>query len=342
MLSEEQIKEYITEIKEYWKIEDFEKEILNWEFKLNEPSREMYAIGHPINSHKGTSVGDVLPYTRLPEVLKEKYPSCTVKVPEWFWPFFHENPYVDGVSNDLQRWGSLGTWGTTVQRTCNVWGVQTFKHTPIIYQLYDWTEPNTVLICVTSKTGGQIQNLQYFEQIVDAIRDKYTCVQLAMAGEPLLKNVHSYIFNVDKVKLIETVRRFEYYIGAQNSIYHLSRALQNKVIGILPENVDPFYIKLPLLTQINYLEIEMLPTEQTRRAERWKEYIRATGRNPDGSHHCGWLYPDCYHLTMDFKNETCFCPAATPTNIVKALNDEIYPYNDDRLWDIEKHKELWK
>lgn len=334
------VSSFIKETKDFWKITNFKEEILNWNFKLNEPVRKEYVIGHPLNSHKGNSVGDILPYTRLPEELKKKYPNSKVKVPTWFWQFFKDNPNVDGINDSVCRWGSLGTWGTTVQRTGNVWGVKSFKFDPIVYNDKKEKEKKTILFCINSKTGGKIKNIKIFEDFIAAVNKEYHCVQLALKDEEHIKGVHKYVFNLDKDKLINFVKHFEYYIGAQNSIYHLSKALGCKTIGILPENVDPEFVILPLLTQINHLEIEMLTDEERKRSTIWQEHIRSLGKDPNESHHCGWLYPDTPHLTSRDVG-TFRCPPANIENIIKALNNEIYPFNDPRLWDFEKHGDLW-
>lgn len=335
------IDKFINETKSFWKITNFKEEILDWKFNLNENIRKEYIIGHPLKSHKGTSVGDILPYTRLPEELKKKYPYSKVKVPSWFWPFFETNPNVDGINDSVYRWGSLGTWGTTVQRTTNVWGIRTFKFDPIIYLKENEKQKKTILFCINSKTGGKIKNIKIFEDFVQYIRKEgYYCVQLALKDEDHVKGMNKYVFNLQKNKLIHFAKHFEYYIGAQNSIYHLCKALGSKLIGILPENIDPEFIMLPLLTQINIREIEMLTKKEKERAKIWENYIRSLGKDPNESHHCGWLYPDTPHLTSR-ENGTFRCPSSTVENIVKALNNEIYPFNDARLWDFENHTSLW-
>ena len=340
MVTENEVYNFNNETKSYWNITNFKEEILDWKFVNNEHTRIMYNIGHPTNSHKGTSVGDILPYTQLPRLLKEKYPTCQVKVPEWFWEFFKNNPFVDGIDNNLQRWGSLGTWGTTVQRTCNVWGIQTFEFRPKIYHHREIYR-DSILICTNSKTGGRVKDIKQFEDIVEELKTKYYCVQMGLEGDQFIRNANEYLFNISRENLTHIVGQHSYYIGVQNSIYHLSKALGLKVIGLLPENVDPFFIMLPLLTQVNYLELEMLPLEQRFRSELWKNKVRNLGKNPDESHHCGWLYPDSSHLTLSFQRETTRCPSATPSNVMLALEDKIYPYNDSRLWDVDIHRNYW-
>ena len=85
---------YINELKNYWKIQNFKEEILNWEFKTENRNLNRLVIGHLKNSHKGISLGDILPYTKLPELLKNKYPSANIFVPDWFYPLFEYNPYI--------------------------------------------------------------------------------------------------------------------------------------------------------------------------------------------------------------------------------------------------------
>ena len=338
MLHENEIRKYNNETKQYWNVDNFNNQILNWRFSKPIIQSE-YVIGHPTNSHKGSSVGDILPYTRLPGIIKSKFPNSIVKVPEWFWTFFKDNPNVDGISNNLQRWGSLGTWGTTVQRTCNVWGFHTYDFAPIVYS--SRINKDAILICTMSKTGGKVQDISKFEDIVDELKSKYYCVQLATSQDTLLKNVNEYVFNVSINNIISFISQFKIYIGAQNSIYHLSKALGLDVVGILPENIDPYYVMLPFFTQINHLEIEMLSNQDKYRSHVWKDKIAKLGKNPNDSHHCGWLYPDTPHLTMNFDNSTNRCPSATPNNILLALDNLIYPFNDSRLWDVDIHRSYW-
>ena len=340
MLTEIEIKRYIDETKEFWLVEDFEEEILNWKFNVNPPENKIFNIGHPRNSHKGVSIGDMLPYTRLPEVIKETYPEAKVTVPEWFTPIFKNNPHVDDFNGPTLRWGSLGTFGTTIQRTCNVWGFKTFEFTPIVYSNNKPRKSNALLFCVNSKTGGRIKNLKQFEIMIEHLRKNYYCVQLGLGTDDIVRSADEYIFNVSVEKLVDIVSQFTTYIGSQNSIYHLSKALGLDVIGILPENVSPDLVMLPLLTQMNHLEIEMLTPEEQKRPLKWKEHMINQKRNPNESHHIGWLYPDSIHLT-ERKYGTIRCPTLTINNINKALNKKIYPYRDERLWNINKFRSLW-
>ncbi len=330
---------YIKEIKSFWEITNFEEEILNWKYDHILKSNNI-VIGHLNNSHKGNSVGDILPYTLLPKLLKQKYKNCTVKVPDVFWPFFKDNKYVDGIDNNVQMWGSLGTWGHTLQRTCNVWGIQTYNFKPIVYKKRN-IKKNTIIICISSKTGGHIINIHHIDEIIKKLKKDYYCVQLATLNDPLLSNVDKYIFNIEVSNLTDIISSFEYYIGVQNSIYHLSKSIGLNIIGILPENIDPFFVKLPLLTQCNYKEIEMLPDIQKIRAYEYMMKINSLKKNIINTYHVGWLYPDTPHLTMNFKNETIFCEEVTYDNIIKSMNNKCYPFNDVRLWDFQSYGYLW-
>ncbi len=340
MLDEIVIKNHIKECKSFWMVSDFEKEILNWKFNVPPPINKVFNIGHPIGAHKGTSIGDILPYTRLPEVIKLEYKDAIVTVPEWFTPIFKNNPHVDSFTGGISRYGSLGTWGTTIQRTCNVWGFRTFKFTPKVYSNNIPRKSNALLFCINSKTGGRIKNLKQFELIIEYLKQKYYCVQLGLKTDDIIRNADEYIFNVSVDNLVNIVSQFTLYIGSQNSIYHLSKALGLTVVGILPENIPPELVMLPLLTQMNYREIEMLTDDERQRPLRWKKWMLDQGKNPDDSHHIGWLYPDSSHLT-ERKNGTKRCPTLSVDNIEDVLNKKIYPYADERLWKIDKYRSLW-
>lgn len=338
-LSKDEVLQHIRHIKNFWKITDFKSEIIDWNFKCKHPDNLVFNIGHPPSSNKGCSVGDVLPYTRLPESIKEKYPSSVVTAPLWFKDFMEFNPYIDRFEDSYVRWGSLGTFGTTVQRTCNVWGIKCKSYTPIVY----YSEPKVkdgIIFCVNSKTGGRIKDTSQFESIIEELKSQYWCTQLALKDDYIVRNANEIIFTATRNNLVPIISKYKYYLGAQNSIYHLAKALQLNVIGILPENIIPSLVTLPLLTQINHLELEMLSDEQRSRSKRWKEDIRKRGINPDETHHVGWLYPDSCHFTTR-KNGTLTCPPISASRIIKALNNEIYPYGDDRLWDYYKHEHLW-
>jgi len=333
-------KQLIRECKEFWQITDFETEILNWEWNVSAPSNLHFNVGHPQGSHKGESLGDMLPYTLLPEVIKTKYPTARVSVPPWFKPVFKLNPYVDDYDWMPQRWGSLGTWGTSVQRTANVWGIKTFDFTPKLYCEKNNKNKKLLLFCVNSKTGGQISNIELFETIIEELKSEYYCVQLGMKSDPIVRTANEYAFNIGSENIVSFVSQFDTYIGSQNSIYHLSKALKLNVIGILPMNVYPELVVLPLLTQINWLEVEMLTGEDRHRRDKWMAFILNKGIHPDESHHIGWLYPDCVHIT-ERKDGTLRCPTLSVNNIKMALNNEIYPFNDDTLWNIDKYRSLW-
>ena len=341
MLTEFEIKELIKETKNFWKVENFEEEILNWNFAVKHPNNLIFNIGHPIGSHKGPSLGDMLPYTILPELIKNKFGNdATVTIPKHFSPIFKYNSFIDDFDGPCVRWGSLGTWGNTVQRTCNVWGFHTFEFRPNIYY-FNGKKKGSILFTTNSKTGGRIGNLKNIEQVVEELKLKYRCVQLLSKDDVRLSNVHEYVYNIsDFDNLIEFVASFEVYIGAQNSIYHLAKALDLQVIGILPENVSVDLMILPLLTQVNHLELEMLTDKERERSERWKNWIKSKDRDFNSSHHAGWLYPDSVHLTSK-EVGTDRIPSVSVDNILLALDNKIYPYNDDRLWDVDKHRELW-
>ena len=332
--------ELINECKRFWQVIDFEKEILNWKFKSNIPKDLHFNIGHPQGSHKGESLGDMLPYTRLPEIIKNAYPNARVSIPTWFRPVFEHNPFIDDYDWMPQRWGSLGTWGTSVQRTTNVWGLKTFDFTPNLYCTKNKTTEKLLLFCVNSKTGGQITNIELFEEIIEELKSEYYCVQLGMKNDPIVQTANEYAFNVSSTNLISFMKQFDSYIGSQNSIYHLAKALDLNTIGILPRNVYPELVVLPLLTQVNWLEVEMLTRNDRHRRDRWIEFIKKRNINPNESHHIGWLYPDCTHLTE--RNDGTFrCPTLSVDNMIKAINNRVYPFNDDKLWNIDKHRSLW-
>ena len=141
--------------------------------------------------------------------------------------------------------------------------------------------------------------------------------------------------------MINILSKFEYYVGVQNSIYHLAKAVGTKVIGILPENVNPRLVVLPFLTQINHLEIEMLKESQLHRVKRWKEKAKNILRiDPNESHHIGWLYPDSCHLTLRDEG-TFFCPSFTTENLAKAFDNYIFPFNESLLWDYYLYPDIW-
>ena len=118
---------YIKETKDFWKVKDFKKDILEYEHPARYvPDDLEFYIGHPESAvsyrpDRGTSFGDVIPYTRLPQSLKLNYPKCKVFIPKWFIDVFQHNPHVDGTHEWDYKWGSMVTFGTTIQRCTNVW-----------------------------------------------------------------------------------------------------------------------------------------------------------------------------------------------------------------------------
>jgi hypothetical protein len=337
---EHEIVNYINECKDFWQVTNFEEEILNWNFEVSPPIDNIFNIGHPIGSHKGPSVGDILPYTRLPHLIKTKYPNSIVSVPKHFEQIFRYNPYVDNFNGSPSKWGSLGTWGTTVQRTCNVWGLNTFKFDPILYYPIK-PKKNTIIFSINSKTGGKLENFKILEDIIEELKTKYYCIQIGFGTDYLLKTVNEYILNLDIERLINIMSSCEIYIGVQNSLYHLSKSLKLKTIGLVPKFIDPRLIVLPLLTQINNLELEMLSEKEKDRSKKWINYLyQNTNIVPYDSHHIGWLYPDITHLTENIIG-TKRCPTISVENILLALNNKIYPFNNSIFWDFEKYKHYW-
>lgn len=328
--------------KDFWNITNIKHEIMDWKFNNNNNNKLQFNIGHPINSHKGPSIGDMIAYSTLPRHIKQIYGNnVRVNVPPHFKSLFQYNPYIDTYNDDYDRWGSLGTFGNTIQRTCNVWGIQTWDTNPELYYTNEKKDKTALLFCINSKTGGTIKNISKIYSIIEELKTKYYCVQLLMKNEIPIKNANELVFNISKDNIIPFVSNFNYYIGAQNSIYHISKGLGLNVITLLPENIDPYFVVLPLLTQINRLEIEMLPTIEISRCQLWCHKIHKLGKNPNDSHHIGWLYPDIPHLTMRDFSDNPRCPSATPNIVLDSINNKIFPYNNPMFWRIDKYLYLW-
>lgn len=336
---------YILETKAFYKILDFEEEILNWRFERDLSDHKYITIGHPINSHKGNCLGDKIAYTKLPELLKHKYPHMEIYCHEDFYDLFKFNPYVSGIRNDPFVWGSLGTWGNTIQRTCNVFGCHDFDFNPIIYVEKDIIpKEKSILICTRSKNGGIFKNYKLIDSILYSLREMgYYIVQLEVKNERHSPACHEYVFNADYDLLVNTIQHCEYYIGAPNSIYHLAKGLGRKVIGIIPEDmIDPFYVMLPLLTQTNYREIEMLSDNEKLRSVRFLNWLNTINqKNIDHNiSHLGWLYPDIPHLSLHPSAVNYSrCPNLDLDNLLKAMNNQIYPFGNKTLWDVTNS--LW-
>jgi len=333
---------YIQFCKEFWNIRDFKTEIYDWEFKCPFPSDMKFNLGHPMNSHKGNSVGDIIPYTLLPELIKKRFPKSYVTVPKHFYSIFKYNRFVDDFDGDTVKWGSLGTWGNTIQRTCNVWGIKTFNFSPkLYYPKKNNNDRKVICFSTNSNAGGYIQNISVVENIVEELKKQFTCVQIGLSSDPIIRNVDFYILNLELNKLIYELSKMDIYIGIHNSLYHISKALDLKVIGIISREVDPRLVVLPLLTQNNRREIEMLSNEEQKRALEWEKKIINSNINIDGLHHVGWLYPDSCHLVDNDIIETDLCPKLSVDNIIRALKNEIYPFGNPIFWDFENYHELW-
>jgi hypothetical protein len=329
----------IKECKDFWKVTDFQKEILNWKFTVNPPKDLIFNIGHPIGSHKGPSIGDILPYTLLPRLIKEKYPDAIVNVPLHFAEIFKNNPYVDRLDGIPHMWGSLGTWGNTVQRACNVCGITTFKTSPEIYS-NKIKDKNTIIFSVNSNAGGKLENLKILENAIEELKVNNYCVQIGLGSDRLLRNVNEYILNLNIPKLIDTIASCGTYIGIHNSLYHMSKALGLKVIGIVGKQYDPRLVVLPFLTQINYYELEMLQDKEKIRAKIWEEFARSQNIDPESSQILGWLYPDVTHLTDNLVG-TKRCPSISVDNIKLALDNKIYPFSNPVFWELDTYKDEW-
>ena len=378
ILNKEQALNYIKETKDFWKVTDFQSEILDFNpCEPHVPADLNFYIGHPEGSvdyrgHRGLSVGDVLPYTVLPKLLKETYADCKVFIPEWFNDIFQNNLYVDGNHSYDYKWGSMGTFGTTVQRCANVWGLKSNKYAPKLYpSSHIKKRENTILFTINSKTGGRVTNVDLFEEIIEHLSKQYTCVQMGLSDDYMVKSASQNILNVSRDKLVDFVAEFPIYIGAQSSIYHIAKGLGLKVVGILPDiqklgddgDEAPIYagigaeaVMLPLLTTTAPLEVEPCDEKYWNRAKLlnpffpnlppysewpavWPEWNDPILLNHNISH-IGWLYPDTPHLTVGNEG-TSRCPTLSVDTIDKALNGEIYPFNDDRLWDYYTHSDLW-
>lgn len=340
------ITDLINIIKDFYCVTDFQKEILDWHFISKNAEKLLnnnkIVIGHPIGSHKGSSLGDILPYTRLPEEIY-KLTNKKIYVPQHFYNVFKYNPYVIGIDNNLSMWGSLGTFGTTVQRTCNVWGIKTKYFSPKVYFEKDIVKKNKyIAIGLNSNAGGKLKNLKHISEILFQLKqDGFIIIQIATNKDQILPFIDEYYFNLSFKQLKQILASCDYYIGIHSSLYHVAKAVGTKIIGILPETEDTYFVKLPFLTQCNYLETEMLPIEQKQRMNIWMKQCRLNNKDPNNSHHVGWFYPDTPHLTMDKTKETQFVPYCSISNIYKAMNNEIYPYNNPILYDYYQYSNYW-
>lgn len=364
---------YINQTKDFWKVKNFQEEILDFEgFPPHVPNDYHFYIGHPeiavdYRSDRGTSFGDIIPYTRLPELLKIYYKGCKVFIPKWFIDVFQHNPYIDGTHNFDYKWGSMGTFGTTIQRCTNTWGLRTEDYTPKLFASPNIKKrKNTILFTLNSKTGGRFGDNDLLEEVVGHLSKTYRCVQLGLSDDYLVKSADTHVLNVSRNKLIDFVAEFPIYIGAQSSIYHIAKGLGLKTIGILPEKqrlkeagsiqtifagFHPDYVQLPLLTVTNHMEVIPCGEKHFERVKHFQPLFPneppngGAGENSiagynDTINHLGWLYPDTSHLTMSPLG-TDRCPTLSKKTIDMALKDEIYPFNDDRLWDYYKYKDLW-
>lgn len=348
MVKQSNVSELINEIKDFYCISDFKKEIFEWSFQNSIienliSENQPIVIGHPIGSHKGSSLGDILPYTRIPEEIYNLY-GIKSYIPSHFKDVFKYNPYVAGIDDNLKVWGSLGPFGTTVQRTCNVWGLLTKEFSPSLYftNCSKRQMKRQILISCNSKTGGQIKNLELITEVLFKLRKelKYHLIQVATNDDPIIPRLDQYYFNLSFDQLVDVLCSSEYYIGVQNSLYHLAKALNINVIGILPETIDPYFVKLPFLTQCNYLETNMLNSADLDRISKWKNKVIVDNKSPEDSHHIGWLYPDVTHLTMS-SDGTKFCPTFSLENLLLAVEDKLYPYANPILYDYYSNSEYW-
>lgn len=343
--SETKEQELISKIKTFYKITDFKSEILDWKFKSDKVIRLLndstkIVIGHPQNSHKGSSLGDILPYTCLPEELYRCY-GIKCYIPSHFKDVFKYNPYIAGIDDNVQLWGSLGSFGTTVQRTCNVWGIKTKFYSPFLY--YDYNHDSKLIITsINSNTGGTLNNyISELSDVFNCLRDLgYYIIQIGTNKDKIIPNLNKYCFNLQFDQLVHLISCGSYYIGIQNSLYHLSKSLDLKVIGILPSNIDPFFVKLPFLTQCNLLETNMLSESDHNRINNWIAFVKNNNKNPNDSHHIGWLYPDSVHLTVRDTNSE-FCPKFNIQNIIRALNNQIYPYSNPIFYNYYVNSNYW-
>ena len=359
--------DYIDETKSFWKVDDFKKEIIDFEHpNVHIPDAWEFFIGHPETSvpyrpDRGVSFGDCIPYTRLPELIKMYYGwrGAKVFIPEWFIDVFQHNPYVDGTHEFDYKWGSMGTFGTTIQRCSNAWGLTSPFYTPKLYaSAHIKKRENSILFTLNSKTGGRVTQNETLEKIVKHLTKKYRVVQLALSDDYLVKSANQHVLNVSRDKLIDFVAEFPIYIGAQNSVYHIAKGLGLKMVGILPKKqmigeklagLHSEKVVLPLLTVTNSSEVTPYDEKYWSRAKKFnpffpKEYedgdVSSDKAYNDTIAHLGWLYPDTPHLTLD-EDGSPRCPTLSEKTIDMALEDKIYPFNDSRLWDYYEHTELW-
>ena len=68
----------IDKILDFWCVEDFRRDILDWKSNREFVTKDRYTIGHP--PEKGHGLGDRLSCTLLPSLIKQKNPSANVLV----------------------------------------------------------------------------------------------------------------------------------------------------------------------------------------------------------------------------------------------------------------------
>lgn len=354
-MEERIVKDYIKEVKEFYCVNNFREEILEWKFGDFEDNNQglVFHLGHPEDSHKGKGIGDTLAYSRLPQLIKKIRLDSFITMPKYFEPFYRHDPNVDDFQNKFSKWGSLGTWGTTFQRACNVWNIQNLNPFPEIYlskseklklEMYKKSGIPLVIIATGSVTGDKISK-EGIKIIREVVEDKFDgnvrIEQIGLTGDSVVGGAAHYHFDVpDYRNLIHLVARADLYIGPHNGLSHIAKATGVKSIVILTQNIPTDIVYLPYLTQTNILETEMLRGRDIERKNKFIEKCERTGVNLDWSGELGWLYPDNQHLT-DSPEGTERCPELDYDNMFAALCEELYPFKDERLWNIEKYKDLW-
>lgn len=348
------IKTYIREIKEFYQVRDFRSEILDFSFGNFEDHQGLvFHLGHPPESHKGNGIGDTLAYSKLPTLIKQRRPDAYITLPVRFKDFYKMHPDISAYQDKYQKWGSLGTWGTTFQRACNVWNIKNLDPFPVIHlskseqvmiDLYKKSKIPLVVISTSSVSGQEISK-KGLKTIQEAVEDFYEghvkIEQIGLTGDPVLGGVAQYHFDVPNMRhLVNIIAKSDWYIGPHNGLSHIAKATGVRSVIILTQNIPAEIIYLPFLTQINELETNMLSEKDVERKYRFIGECQRTGIDLTMSGELGWLYPDNQHIS-DSNEGTERCPKLDYDNLFSALAEQNYPFGKEELWNIEKYQDLW-
>jgi hypothetical protein len=277
-------------------------------------ARKKFYIGQA-----SAGLGDTVIYSHLPRLIKSLSQAYKVYVydSEMSRIVFANNPYVDGFTKDKRHlWKGKGSGGDVgsghlTQMKARFFGIRTCLPKGEIYISSEErnnisTLPSKPIATLHAfgKTHSTPITYEVWSQVVQELKKTHCVVQLKPPDEETIAGVDQTVMGIRECIVQQSVASI--HIGVDSGFMHTATALNIPTVVIL----DRISEGKPFLKQgIHQLVLPQL-----------------NGRGID------FLYPQNTYLCVGAS--TPKTPPLTQTTLRMAVNDEIYPFRKESIWNI--------